>query len=269
MAHRLLANGCAISGKKPRLRLATSVTRRPGKADCPHRLVGRAAAWPGNTGNGQCPISKTMLERALRHRSRRRFGNCAVPSQGRLRNAEHVAFCGIRIRDEAAVEPRRTTRNRRQRLGNPAAGAGLRHSRRSTPLKEPVSQTFSQFFEFMHGMHRSMGMFRATRRNEHPVVAATLPPGATNSNCIFHGNSTKGRKRNNSFCNILLQKATKGRQTERGGDPRIQLCIEPLLSKLPLSRNLHPAAGGVFFAPLRRAVIIEVLYLTHWGLRHG
>jgi len=47
---------------------------------------------------------------------------------------------------------------------------------------------------------------------------------------------------------ILLHKATKARQTSGRCAPKLQLCIEPLLSKLPLSRIFDPAACGVFFA---------------------
>ena len=50
--------------------------------------------------------------------------------------------------------------------------------------------------------------------------------------------------------NILLHKATKARQTRGGGGHTLRLCIEPLLSKFPLSRTSHPAVRRGFFWPL-------------------
>ena len=54
---------------------------------------------------------------------------------------------------------------------------------------------------------------------------------------------------------ILLQKATKERQTSERRQPTLQLCIEPLLSKPPFE-NFNPATGGVFFAQQSLQIVI-------------
>jgi hypothetical protein len=76
-------------------------------------------------------------------------------------------------------------------------------------------------------------------------LKASNSGAVTNTHVISHSNRNVG--------NILLHKATKRRQTEGSSTPRMQLCIEPLLSKFPLSRYLYPAAGGVFFGCIRPA----------------
>ena len=47
--------------------------------------------------------------------------------------------------------------------------------------------------------------------------------------------------------NILLQKATKARQTQSEAGHTLHSCIEPLLSKSPLSRTSNLATRRGFF----------------------
>ena len=115
------------------------------------------------------------------HRSGRCFGYRAMPFQGGFRNAEHVDFCRVRIRYETTVEPCRTTGDRRQRLGNPAASAGLRGSYPLAPFDELPGKALGQLFQFRHG-------FIVTR----PDLLPHAPPVfriASDFACIDCGNA--------------------------------------------------------------------------------
>ena len=70
----------------------------------PDRLFGRAAARPGNAGDGQRDAGARMRQRACRHLQRGLARHRAVRVERRPGNAEHLHLGFVGIGDEAAVD---------------------------------------------------------------------------------------------------------------------------------------------------------------------
>src|SRR5690606_509493 len=108
----------------PGLNIATLLA--PGYPHQPHRLVRRAPVGAGDSADGNTQVCARPADGALRHGLDHRLADRAMRCQVVSRYAKHLLLGLVRVGDEAALEPLRAARHRRDRLGDPATGAGFR-----------------------------------------------------------------------------------------------------------------------------------------------
>jgi hypothetical protein len=103
-----------------------AAARPRGEMHEPDRLVGGAAAGPGNAGDRHREIGIGMAERAAHHRLGGLAAHRTVTLDRLIRHAEHLVLGRVGVGDETAVDHRRRSGDVGQRAGDEAAGARLR-----------------------------------------------------------------------------------------------------------------------------------------------
>src|SRR5690348_9431437 len=121
--YRLPAHRFAVAGETPGLGARECPLRRPGEAHGTDRLFGAAATGARDAGDGERDVGAAMRERAERHFARGLFAHRAVARERLRAYAEHLLLRGVRIGNEAALEPAGGAGDRGKRLRRPAAGA--------------------------------------------------------------------------------------------------------------------------------------------------
>lgn len=101
------------------------VARGEGQMNQADRLFGRAAARPGDAGDGDGQVGGRCGEGAPGHGADSRLAHRAVALDRRRRHAEDLPFGGVGIGDEAAVDDGGGAGDVREGGGDATPGTGL------------------------------------------------------------------------------------------------------------------------------------------------
>jgi hypothetical protein len=142
--------------------------RDPDRSD---RLGGRAAIGPGDAGDGNREVRRRARERALGHRPGDLRTDRPVRFDQRRRHAEQVALGGVRIRDDAALEPGARAGARGARGGDQAAGARFGSGDGCAPRDERRSDAGDERIDQLLLAHT----------NRHTAITSSVHSAATTS----------------------------------------------------------------------------------------